>query len=123
TIHLHTLLFLYIRRPPRSTLFPYTTLFRSQRPVPVESADHIARTQFGGKAVARCAKGFRIEVFGQAEELVPVTGNVEEGLPPESVLPSLQDNRRDPEFNPGVLHRAEVQVLGGITQGGRQAFL
>src|SRR5438874_3315407 len=23
-----------IRRPPRSTLFPYTTLFRSQNPVP-----------------------------------------------------------------------------------------
>src|SRR2546430_9827588 len=23
-----------IRRPPRSTLFPYTTLFRSKRPVP-----------------------------------------------------------------------------------------
>src|SRR5215204_6987196 len=26
--------FLMIRRPPRSTLFPYTTLFRSTRPVP-----------------------------------------------------------------------------------------
>src|SRR5258708_39721307 len=25
--------FLMIRRPPRSTLFPYTTLFRSSRPV------------------------------------------------------------------------------------------
>ena len=25
--------FLMLRRPPRSTLFPYTTLFRSQRPV------------------------------------------------------------------------------------------
>src|SRR2546425_8741449 len=24
-----------IRRPPRSTLFPYTTLFRSSRPAPV----------------------------------------------------------------------------------------
>src|SRR4029434_5489171 len=27
----HTLSFLMIRRPPRSTLFPYTTLFRSER--------------------------------------------------------------------------------------------
>src|SRR3712207_7224266 len=27
-----------IRRPPRSTLFPYTTLFRSHRPVPHERA-------------------------------------------------------------------------------------
>src|SRR5260221_2428025 len=26
-----------IRRPPRSTLFPYTTLFRSSRACPVES--------------------------------------------------------------------------------------
>src|SRR6266496_6806112 len=31
--------FLMIRRPPRSTLFPYTTLFRS-RPVEVEAAVH-----------------------------------------------------------------------------------
>src|SRR3712207_6949574 len=28
--------FLMIRRPPRSTLFPYTTLFRSLRQLPVE---------------------------------------------------------------------------------------
>src|SRR2546430_9894484 len=28
--------FLMIRRPPRSTLFPYTTLFRSQRRLPGE---------------------------------------------------------------------------------------
>src|SRR2546430_12421320 len=27
--HLHFFFFLMIRRPPRSTLFPYTTLFRS----------------------------------------------------------------------------------------------
>src|SRR3712207_7960196 len=32
-----TYFFLMIRRPPRSTLFPYTTLFRSQR-VPVRRA-------------------------------------------------------------------------------------
>src|SRR3712207_8324053 len=30
------LFFLMIRRPPRSTLFPYTTLFRSREPHPVE---------------------------------------------------------------------------------------
>src|SRR3712207_8355871 len=39
-----------IRRPPRSTLFPYTTLFRSARaglptiPLPRESAQAAART-------------------------------------------------------------------------------
>src|SRR5438309_3419643 len=31
-----------IRRPPRSTLFPYTTLFRSHRRVEID-ADHPAR--------------------------------------------------------------------------------
>src|SRR5438552_6380597 len=29
-LEVHTLFFLIIRRPPRSTLFPYTTLFRSR---------------------------------------------------------------------------------------------
>ena len=33
--------FLMIRRPPRSTLFPYTTLFRS-RPLPGRVKDYIA---------------------------------------------------------------------------------
>src|SRR3712207_7265188 len=33
-----------IRRPPRSTLFPYTTLFRSRR------ADHMRAARRGGKA-------------------------------------------------------------------------
>src|SRR5256885_11494656 len=28
-LHIHFFFFLRIRRPPRSTLFPYTTLFRS----------------------------------------------------------------------------------------------
>src|SRR5947208_10159684 len=36
--------FLMIRRPPRSTLFPYTTLFRS-RPLEVESADPAIHVQ------------------------------------------------------------------------------
>src|SRR2546427_1289799 len=32
--------FLIIRRPPRSTLFPYTTLFRSHLRRPLEHAPH-----------------------------------------------------------------------------------
>src|SRR3990167_10388432 len=34
--------FLMIRRPPRSTLFPYTTLFRSFTPVLKEAAQFLA---------------------------------------------------------------------------------
>src|SRR5258708_39922907 len=33
TRYLSFFFFLMIRRPPRSTLFPYTTLFRSERPL------------------------------------------------------------------------------------------
>src|SRR5690349_22205803 len=32
--------FLMIRQPPRSTLFPYTTLFRSQLPARISAAGH-----------------------------------------------------------------------------------
>src|SRR5258708_28650557 len=45
-----------IRRPPRSTLFPYTTLFRSYRSVPARaSPDHAARRLDRGLAVLRPA--------------------------------------------------------------------
>src|SRR5947209_10193583 len=40
-----------IRRPPRSTLFPYTTLFRSDRKITIESFRDVIRVQdrdFGG---------------------------------------------------------------------------
>src|SRR3954449_13634689 len=44
TIHLSIFFFFFfflmIRRPPRSTLFPYTTLFRSHRPEAVHREDH-----------------------------------------------------------------------------------
>src|SRR2546429_6929127 len=46
-----------IRRPPRSTLFPYTTLFRSHARVPVAARQRVgrlpARTQYGGDAELR----------------------------------------------------------------------
>src|SRR6266496_4793923 len=37
--------FLMIRRPPRSTLFPYTTLFRSTAPLLAEAAPLIGHLQ------------------------------------------------------------------------------
>src|SRR5690349_8736326 len=41
--------FLLLRRPPRSTLFPYTTLFRSPR----QSARHRERSGWGGADLSR----------------------------------------------------------------------
>src|SRR5256885_4427907 len=44
-----------IRRPPRSTLFPYTTLFRSTRPRPARGRGPAARLAFRSRAVdTRC---------------------------------------------------------------------
>src|SRR5699024_12791222 len=43
SVPLFVFFFLMIRRPPRSTLFPYTTLFRSPRPVLRKPHDSEAR--------------------------------------------------------------------------------
>src|SRR5437899_9593133 len=44
--------FLVIRRPPRSTLFPYTTLFRSPAAVVVERAPAVVRVLRTARAMA-----------------------------------------------------------------------
>src|SRR3712207_8204248 len=41
-----------IRRPPRSTLFPYTTLFRSQRAVRSAAGEQQTEDQAGGEGRA-----------------------------------------------------------------------
>src|SRR2546422_10043223 len=48
-----------IRRPPRSTLFPYTTLFRSHagRPVPQQLDVHAQRRRAGGAAAVLVVGG------------------------------------------------------------------
>src|SRR2546430_15927163 len=43
--------FLMIRRPPRSTLFPYTTLFRSRTRDDADADRRAARTSAGGLGV------------------------------------------------------------------------
>src|SRR6266481_3340587 len=49
--------FLMIRRPPRSTLFPYTTLFRSiARAVRAEQRDDLPRAHLEADAVERAAR-------------------------------------------------------------------
>src|SRR5258707_7302168 len=42
-----------IRRPPRSTLFPYTTLFRSQRSLNEPALEHVGTVVAGGGAFAK----------------------------------------------------------------------
>src|SRR2546426_2643678 len=44
-----------IRRPPRSTLFPYTTLFRSCRGQPLAAGTHVAAQRRARRQPARLA--------------------------------------------------------------------
>src|SRR2546422_6586311 len=53
-----------IRRPPRSTLFPYTTLFRSNRSRP----PHRARLEYPGGAVRCAGDGGRRGAAAPADE-------------------------------------------------------
>src|SRR3712207_7041634 len=45
-----------IRRPPRSTLFPYTTLFRSQRALRLDPAVRAVRAAVPAPALALAAR-------------------------------------------------------------------
>src|SRR2546426_1219667 len=55
--------FLMIRRPPRSTLFPYTTLFRSR-----DAGEQLARRGEAPLLLGPVTQhaGHRVEVLGQA---------------------------------------------------------
>src|SRR5947209_14621814 len=57
-----------IRRPPRSTLFPYTTLFRSQ-PVDADGVVELAALEISRRQpvdeLDRCASRLRVEIRGR----------------------------------------------------------
>src|SRR3712207_6869957 len=63
--------FLMIRRPPRSTLFPYTTLFRSRglRPTTSSSASRCSATRPGRPSHGRCRVISFAVVWGQPSAL------------------------------------------------------
>src|SRR5260370_16804903 len=67
--------FLMIRRPPRSTLFPYTTLFRSPYHVPVIAYDRLIQSKdtsyyvsFDGAAVGRLQGEYITHHYQRSEE-------------------------------------------------------
>src|SRR5256885_10476644 len=72
-----------IRRPPRSTLFPYTTLFRSEQDLEfrfVEVGHHVIQDHVGNLRVSRLGearKALVVEVRweGHGPALRPLTGD------------------------------------------------
>src|SRR5690242_21594990 len=81
-----------IRRPPRSTLFPYTTLFRSQRGVQQRGMD---------AEPVRRADGLRQPHLG--EQVAPVPPQRAEALERRSVLVACRGGPRSEE------HTSELQ--------------
>src|SRR3712207_8179598 len=60
--------FLMIRRPPRSTLFPYTTLFRSLVQGVVDGELVVAPLRLGAPAVAEVAVRILVPVIRLTDE-------------------------------------------------------
>src|SRR2546429_6570654 len=64
-----------IRRPPRSTLFPYTTLFRSLRRAGAKRGEHVWRVRGGAGTGGRGGGGGgeNYQQNGKAHGLNPLT--------------------------------------------------
>src|SRR5258708_19196624 len=62
-----------IRRPPRSTLFPYTTLFRSRKEKSCQ-ADDVNQTQCGVRLHRASANRFRRTSNPESSRLNPFAG-------------------------------------------------
>src|SRR5256884_3628671 len=56
-----------IRRPPRSTLFPYTTLFRSHRQLRRERGCLLPRARFASAARAACVHHLHFRHHGRTQ--------------------------------------------------------
>src|SRR3712207_7974540 len=83
-----------IRRPPRSTLFPYTTLFRSQR---AGYDDAIFLTQDGHVSEASAANIFLLRKGGLVTP--PVTADILEGITRDAVMELVEKDRKSTRLN------------------------
>src|SRR3712207_9342993 len=83
----HVFFFLMIRRPPRSTLFPYTTLFRSPGTVIGDAIGQAfqSRTGWTARLDRRALSGFvdqNVTLGVRPEEIRPVTDRKSTRLTP-----------------------------------------
>src|SRR5215510_5997512 len=125
-----------IRRPPRSTLFPYTTLFRSHRDrsasvaslrpvfapqsVAVRSEEHTSELQSRGQLVCRLLLEKKNERRLLEYDLSPRRSAIVEAGPAGRV--DLRDDRLDPravELDPALLpgHRSGIDHdMGAVAE-------
>src|SRR5258705_9300301 len=110
TAHLPPLIFFFlmIRRPPRSTLFPYTTLFRSQ-PDPERVGQQVART---GELIERARQRRSEEHTSELQSLRHLVCRLllekKKKISPPSVQP--QTERKD-ERRRSKAHICKIQTV------------
>src|SRR2546422_6599016 len=87
-LSLFSFFFLMIRRPPRSTLFPYTTLFRAAE-APVAIAEAVLRRLRDLLGVPRAIVNLFDLATGEVEWLAGAGGRPPPPRPPGPFSPSL----------------------------------
>src|SRR2546426_5094297 len=112
-----------IRRPPRSTLFPYTTLFRSI----TERADRAQRRRgiFGADAERHAGAGPAADPREHGDVLLAVRPEVghrvaddaRRALEPPQLGPGRGINRLEPAFHRAVEHDAAGRRQGPAVRG------
>src|SRR3712207_8273472 len=90
-----------IRRPPRSTLFPYTTLFRSELAEQREKVDQSRVEMMRGYAeTTDCRRQFLLGYFGeQLDEPCGNCDNCSAGLPQEQAQIDDDRDRKSTRLN------------------------
>src|SRR5258705_4420158 len=82
--------FLMIRRPPRSTLFPYTTLFRSLWPALVRVADRFPATRIAKVREEHTPSGHHVSREVPFPKWVPTEVNEQaKGISEQEALTAL----------------------------------
>src|SRR6266487_6916351 len=113
-----------IRRPPRSTLFPYTTLFRSSAPRSVQLPQALAAIIHDSEdptAAARSAGRSGLLPHGRAGlgEGPPVTFKIVSDIAAEAVLMDALDDGGSARLRPGEM---AIEVInehpGHMSHGG-----
>src|SRR2546429_8386059 len=104
-----------IRRPPRSTLFPYTTLFRSVSPSSGASFDVAGKTKRLGELEHTMAEGGVWADPERARQVVDEVKTLKSWLEPYNALRKRLDDARGPA-QPADAERDEALAPGLDTQ-------